>query len=175
MNIIQKKVKELIPYAFNNKVHNEVQIDRIANSIKEFGFSQPIVTDWNNIIIIWHWRLEAAKKLWLKEVPVVVMDTLTETQIKKLRILDNKLNESDWNLENLKLELDQLKDMNIWELELSVIELFPEFENNDFDPDEYRESTNDRTWEIVIKVMAKDEWEASLIRADLENLWYNFK
>jgi len=54
MKIIEKKVEELIPYEFNNKIHDEVQVNRIANSIKEFGWTQPIVIDDNNVIIIGH-------------------------------------------------------------------------------------------------------------------------
>ena len=91
MKIIEKKVEELIPYEFNNKIHDEVQVNRIANSIKEFWWTQPIVIDENNVIIIGHWRLLAAQKLWLDKVPVTLMSGLTEAQIKKLRILDNKL------------------------------------------------------------------------------------
>ena len=88
MEIITLKVESLIPYEFNNKIHDEEQVNRIANSIKEFWFTQPLVIDWSNVVIIGHGRLEAAKKLWLKEVPCVKMDNLSETQVKKLRILE---------------------------------------------------------------------------------------
>ena len=66
MEIIEVKVNDLIPYEFNNKEHDEEQINRIANSIKEFWFTQPIVIDKDNTVIIWHWRLLASKKLWLE-------------------------------------------------------------------------------------------------------------
>lgn len=124
MKITEKPLSSLIPYEFNNKKHSSLQIDRIANSIKEFWFTQPIVIDKNNVVIIGHWRLEGAKKLGMEKVPTVVMEDLNETQIKKLRILDNKLNESEWNVENLKLELEDLPDLNIWDLELEVEDLF---------------------------------------------------
>lgn len=126
MEIKEVNVNDLIPYEFNNKIHNKEQVNRIANSIKEFWFLQPLVIDKNNILIVWHGRLEWAKKLWLKTVPCVYADNLTEQQIKKYRILDNKLNESERDIENLKLELDELPDLNIWELELEVKDLFPE-------------------------------------------------
>lgn len=145
MKIIEKDVNALIPYEFNNKIHDELQINRIANSIKEFWFTQPIVIDKNNIVIIGHWRLEAAKKLWLEEVPVVIMEDLTEQQIKKLRILDNKLNESEWDLANLKLELDSLPDLNFWDLELWASDLFEELEIDEFNPDEFWEWDNGYT------------------------------
>lgn len=139
MKIIEMEVSKIIPYERNNKIHDETQINRIANSIKEFGFRQPIVVDKNNIIIVGHGRFEWAKKLGLKKVPVEVADDLTDEQIKKYRILDNKLNESDYNLANLKSELDSLKDFNIGDLEISVSDLFPEFDAPEFDPDEFGE------------------------------------
>ena len=137
MKIIEKDINELIPYEFNNKVHDEVQINRIANSIREFGFRQPIVIDKNNVVIVWHGRLEWAKKLWLKTVPVEVADDLTDEQIKKYRILDNKLNESEYDLANLRLELESLPDMNFWDLELTAGDLFPELDIDEFNPDDY--------------------------------------
>lgn len=173
MEIKNIAIEKLIPYEFNNKEHDETQVNRIANSIKEFWFTQPIVVDKDNIVIIWHWRLEAAKKLWMEEVPCVSMEKLTPTQVKKLRILDNKLNESEWNLANLKMELDDLWDLNIWELEMSISELFPEFDAPEFDPDEYWDEV-EKEWgdEVTVVVYVKDEAEASLLKDDLKNLWY---
>lgn len=167
-------INELIPYEFNNKEHDETQINRIANSIKEFGFTQRIVIDKDNVVIIWHGRLEAAKKLWMKEVPVVKLEDLTPTQVKKLRILDNKLNESEWNLANLKMELDDLWDLNIWELDMSISDLFPEFDAPEFNPDDYwdEEDEWEDSWEVQVIVYVKDEAEASLLKDDLKNLWY---
>ena len=165
---------KLIPYEFNNKMHDETQVNRIANSIKEFWFTQPVVIDNNNVIIIWHGRVEASIKLWLKEVPCVRMENLTEKQVKKLRILDNKLNESDWNLTNLKLDLDELWDLDFGDLKISIWEMFPEIDFPVFNPDDI--SLN---WEhddtIKITVFAKDEAEAEMIRNDLTNLGYNYK
>lgn len=147
MKILEKDINSLIPYEFNNKIHDEVQINRIANSIKEFWFTQPVVIDKDNIIIIGHWRVEAAKKLWLEKVPVVMMDNLTEAQVKKLRILDNKLNESEYDLANLRLELESLDDLNFWDLELTAEDLFPELEIDEFNPDEF----DDNWWQYVEK------------------------
>lgn len=166
MKIIKKDIGLLIPYEFNNKIHNETQVNRIANSIKEFGFLQPLVIDKDNVVIIWHWRLEWAKKLWLKEVPVVVMEDLTDVQIKKLRILDNKLNESEWDLWNLKQELDSLKDLSIGDLTLLKSDLFPEFDAPEFNPEDYQKIGVS----LVIKV--KDNAELEMLKKDLDNLWY---
>jgi DNA modification methylase len=111
MEIQEIKTELLIPYAFNNRTHPAQQVERIANSIKEFGFTQPIVADSDNIVVAGHGRLEAAKRLGLKTVPVVRVGALTSTQIKAYRILDNKLqNDSDWELKNLELELGGLEE-----------------------------------------------------------------
>lgn len=87
---------ELIPYNKNAKQHPQKQIDQIANSIKRFGWQQPIVIDANKVVIIGHGRLLAAKQLMLDKVPVVVDKDLSEADVKALRLADNKLNESDW-------------------------------------------------------------------------------
>lgn len=111
MKIKQLKTSSLIPYEFNNRVHDQQQIDRIANSIASFGFNQPIVIDENNIILVGHGRLAAAMKLELEEVPCLQVLGLTETEKKAYRVLDNKLqNDSDWDWNNLNLELGNLED-----------------------------------------------------------------
>lgn len=98
------------PCKRNTKKHPQVQIDNIAESIRQFGFVQPIVLDGSkdNEIIIGHGRYFAAKQLKMKAVPCVYVQDLTDEQIRKLRILDNKLNESEWDIDILKLELDDL-------------------------------------------------------------------
>lgn len=99
---------ELIkPYDKNAKKHPKKQIQQVANSIREFGFNQPIVVDKNNEIIVGHGRLEAAKLLGLKEVPVITVD-LTEEQAKAYRLADNKLNESEWDM---GLVIEELKGL----------------------------------------------------------------
>ena len=133
MKIEEIAVEKLIPYEWNNKIHDETQINRIANSIKEFWFLQPLVIDKNNVLIVGHWRLEWAKKLWLTKVPCIRAENLSEKQIKQYRILDNKLNESEYNIANLKSEIDSVGDFNIGEIELSASELFPELDTPEFD------------------------------------------
>lgn len=117
METVEAKIDSLIPYEFNNRNHDEQQVDRIANSIQSFGFNQPIVVDENNVILVGHGRLLAAQKLGLKTAPVLKKTGLTETQKKAYRILDNKLqNDSTWSFDNLELELGFLED-NGFELE----------------------------------------------------------
>lgn len=113
MQIINKNVADLTPYAKNAKKHPSAQVDRIANSIREFGFKQPIVIDNDNIIVIGHGRYEAAKRLGYDTVPCVVADDLTDAQIKALRLADNKTNESEWDLDFLTVELDDITDIDM--------------------------------------------------------------
>ncbi len=96
-----KKVSELTPYDKNAKKHDAAQIANVAQSISEMGWKQPIVIDANGVVIVGHCRLLAAKNLKQKEVPCVVADDLTPEQIKKYRILDNKLAESPWDIDLL--------------------------------------------------------------------------
>lgn len=108
MEIIEKKVEELIPYD-NNPRKNDEAVDKVAESIKEFGFKVPIVIDSNDVIVTGHTRLKAAKKLGLKSVPCIQADDLTDEQIKAFRLADNKVSEfSVWNLERLDEELESI-------------------------------------------------------------------
>ena len=108
MEIVMRKVSELTPYGRNAKKHDDKQIANVANSIRRFGWQQPIVVDEKGVVVIGHCRLLAAKKLKLKEVPVTVASGLTEDEVKELRIADNKTNESPWDLEMLDTELSDL-------------------------------------------------------------------
>ena len=108
MDVRNISVKDLIPYDRNTKKHDKTQINNVAESIKQYGFVQPIVIDKNNIVVIGHCRLLAAKKLKMKEVPCVCVEDLTEEQVNALRIVDNKSNESPWDLDILPDELAEL-------------------------------------------------------------------
>lgn len=110
MDINNIAVKDLIPYEKNTKKHDDVQINNVAESIKQYGFVQPIVIDKNNVVVIGHCRLLAAKKLKMQEVPCVCVDDLTEEQVKALRIVDNKSNESPWDFDFLA---DELADLDL--------------------------------------------------------------
>lgn len=97
-----------IPYARNPR-QNDASVDTVASSIAEFGFQQPIVVDTDGVILVGHTRLKAARKLGLETVPVVVARNLTPAQAKAYRIMDNRAgHESEWNLDLLKLEIEDL-------------------------------------------------------------------
>jgi ParB-like chromosome segregation protein Spo0J len=113
MNIKQMAINEVIPYGKNPR-KNDKAVEKVANSIREFGFQQPIVVDKDNVIICGHTRLKAAKKLKLKTIPVVVAEKLTPEQAKAYRIADNKTNEfAEWDNDLLTAELMELNDLDI--------------------------------------------------------------
>lgn len=113
MNIKDISLKKIKPYKKNAKLHPDDQVQFIANSIKEFGWKQPIVLDKDNVIVIGHGRFLAAKKLGLDSAPCIYADDLSEDQIKALRLADNKTNESEWDLDLLGLELYDIIDIDM--------------------------------------------------------------
>ena len=118
-------LKNLKPYERNAKMHDETQIKNVMESIKQFGFAQPLVVDKNNVVIIGHCRLIAAKRLKLKTVPTLQMDDLNDDQVAKLRLLDNKLNESAWDFDILAEDIPELdfSDFDIdWGLPENIID-----------------------------------------------------
>ena len=107
-------VDKPIEYARNARKITAAAVDKVAASIREFGFRQPIVVDADNVVIVGHVRLRAAKKLGLSSVPVHVASNLTPTQVKAYRLLDNRsAQEVQWDLELLGAELLELKDLEI--------------------------------------------------------------
>ncbi len=111
MNIIQTDIEKVIPYQ-NNPRKNQ-SIEKVSRSIKDFGFQQPIVVDKKMVVIVGHTRLLGAKKLGLKQVPVVIAD-LSDTKAKAYRIADNRVNEdSGWDNKLLQDELNKLLDFDI--------------------------------------------------------------
>ena len=113
MEVVNRKVKELIPYVNNTRTHDEKQVKQIASSIKEFGFNNPILIDAENEVIAGHARLLASELLNMEEVPCIVLGHLTKAQKKAYVIADNKLAlNAGWNEEMLKLELESLKELD---------------------------------------------------------------
>lgn len=137
MQIIDKKLTELIPYEKNPR-KNDKAVKYVAESIKQFGFKVPIVIDKNNIIVAGHTRYKAAHKLGLKNVPCIVADDLTEGQIKAYRLADNKVAEqAEWDFNLLDLELLELE---AFEFDMSAFgfgeeEEEPEVQEDDYEPE----------------------------------------
>ena len=111
MNIVEEPIERIKPYA-NNPRKNDEAVDKVARSLKDYGFQQPIVCDKDGVIIVGHTRLKAAKKIGLKTVPVVYAD-LPEDKANEYRLVDNKTAEfADWDLGLLDIELGELPDID---------------------------------------------------------------
>jgi DNA modification methylase len=109
-------VADLIPYAANSRTHSDAQVAQIAASIKEFGWTNPILIDDDNTIIAGHGRLLAARKLGMEEVPAIILDHLTKAQQRALVIADNQLAlNAGWDMNMLKAEIEDLslEDFNL--------------------------------------------------------------
>lgn len=127
------RLSEIKPYKKNAKKHDEAQIKNVMQSIKEFGVVQPIVVDRTNTIIIGHCRYEAMKRLGFDELQndwVKVVD-LSEEEAEKLRLLDNKLNESEWDFELLK-DLVPSIDFSDFEVDFNLPEEVEDINLDDF-------------------------------------------
>lgn len=139
MDIKQIPITDVVPYDKNPR-NNDDAVESTANSIKEFGWQQPIVVDKNNIIIVGHTRLKAAKKLKLETVPVLVAENLSEEQVKAYRLADNKTGElADWDMALLNEELEGIAELDMDDFGFELAEDSEEVVDDDFDvevPDE---------------------------------------
>jgi ParB-like chromosome segregation protein Spo0J len=144
MQIVYKKIDDLIPY-INNPRKNDDAVDKVASSIKHFGFKVPIVIDQQNEIVAGHTRLKAAKKLGLKEVPCVVAHDLDDNQIKAFRLADNKVSEvASWDDELLGIEMFSINDIDLKEFGFDIYDESQfglEFELPDGDKEPFQQMT----------------------------------
>lgn len=162
------EASKLIPYINNSRTHSEQQIQQVAASIKEFGFTNPILIDEENGIIAGHGRLLAAQKLGMETVPTITLSGLSEAQRKAYIIADNKLAlNSGWNDDLLKVELEHLASAD-FDLSLLGWDVLPDFKDaidysilDDDDLDGELESmTDDVKKAIQIEFEAHDYEEA---------------
>lgn len=141
MTTVDVRLADIKPYEKNQKKHDDTQVNNIAISIDKYGFVQPLVLDKDNNIIIGHGRYLAAEKLNMESAPAVYAENLTDEQIRELRILDNKLNESEWDIDKLKLDLEEL-DFSEFDLSFDIpdqIEFDEDKLNNLFEDAETKE------------------------------------
>lgn len=133
MQIIEMKISEVKPYSNNPRKISEEAIQRVAASIREFGFKQPIVIDSNSVIIAGHTRLKAAELLGLETVPVIRADDLTPEQVKAYRLADNKVAEAtDWDMNALDKELAEILDIDMDEFGFDITDIDPDAFDDDF-------------------------------------------
>lgn len=154
-------VDKLIPYLNNARTHSEKQISQIAASIREFGFTNPILVDRLNTIIAGHCRLSAAKLLEMETVPVLRIEYMTKAQQKAYVLADNKLAlNAEWDHALLKLELDDLKEMD-FDLDLLG---FGDIKGLEFEPYLPDAENKDVVQKMVITVTCENQ-------SDLEDLF----
>lgn len=133
MQIIEMKISEVKPYSNNPRKITEEAIQKVAASIREFGFKQPIIIDKNNVIIAGHTRLKAAELLGLETVPVIRADDLTPEQVKAYRLADNKVAEAtDWDMNALDKELAEILDIDMDEFGFDIADIDPDAFDDDF-------------------------------------------
>jgi ParB-like chromosome segregation protein Spo0J len=143
-------VADLIPYASNSRTHSDAQIAQIAASIREFGWTNPILIDGENTIIAGHGRLLAARKLGMEDVPAIILDHLSKAQQRALVIADNQLAlNAGWDYEILAIELGEIKDLGfdidligfsageIAKLTFEEKDLYPDSSAKEINPDDY--------------------------------------
>lgn len=149
MEVITRSIDDIKPYE-NNPRTNEDAIDATANSIKQFGWQQPIVVDIGGVIIAGHTRYAAAKKLGLKEVPVVVADNLTPEQVNAYRLADNKTGElANWDFDKLDTELQKIDNLDMTDFGFENIEE-PDLPDDFFAEKDTTEKADDTTKNIML-------------------------
>lgn len=145
MNIVEKKLSDLKPYPNNPKIHTEHQIEQLAKSIDlTKGLTQPIVIDKDNVIVAGHGRALAAQKLGYETVPCVLIDNLTEDEIRAYRLIDNRISEGEYDLALEFAELSEI-DIDLGEFDLEMFSMDEIEEVNGYDKNnddrEYFEKT----------------------------------
>ena len=170
MNVVYKKLSEITPYDKNAKKHDKTQIANVAESIKQYGFVQPIVIDSDGVIVIGHCRALAAKKLGMKEVPCVCVDDLTPQQVNALRLVDNKSNESAWDMDLLAEELPEL-DLSVFDFDWKIDELFSDEELESLMADEVQARAAKETHRVIVD--CNNQEETQIIAELLKQNGYN--
>lgn len=183
MNVVTKKLSEIKPYERNPR-RNDDAVEYVANSLKEFGWKQPIVIDKDGVIVAGHTRYKAATRLlketadakW-NEVPCVIADDLTESELKAYRLADNKTAEmAFWDFQELSEEMAtipefDMRDFGFSDFELGGIMDSGSYEDDDTDISEYEDDseTNGRVI-IVYKNDEEKNWVARLLHQDPDKL-----
>lgn len=161
IEIIYKNIKDLKPYKKNAKKHPKEQVERICNSIEEFGFFEhrAVAIDSNNNVVEGHGRILAAKKVGLKEVPTICLDDMTEEQIKAWRLIENKTAESTYDEQMINKEIEELmkSDIDMEAFGFSTDSLFDDVEEIEGEVP-FTEILNEENNYIVLKFNNKVDW-----------------
>lgn len=169
IKVTYRNIRELKPYKKNAKKHPKEQVERIANSIKEFGFTQPVLVDKNDCVVAGHGRILGAKLAGLKQVPTICLNDLTEEQIKAYRLADNKLNESDWDIELLQKEAEELLKTDI---DMSLFGFDMLMSDDELELEMEREVKFRTKEKHLVIVPCKSEKETKQVQKEIEQLGY---
>lgn len=151
MNVIEKNIEDLKPYKKNARLNDDA-VEVVANSIKEFGFRVPILIEKDGTIVAGHTRFKACKKLHIQKVPCIVVDDLTEEQIKAYRLADNKVSEkAEWDFSLLDEELSQIVDINMADFGF------------DFELDEQEEEDKPKEEKINERIRTNDAYNLGVL------------
>ena len=157
MNIIELNINKLVPYEKNPR-RNDEAVKYVENSIKEFGFKNPIIIDKDNVVVAGHTRLKAAKNLGLDTVPCIRADDLTDEQIKAFRLVDNKTAEfAEWDLDLLDDELDDIDSIDMNDLGFDNLNISDEEIEKEM---EYLTQDKDRKFYVRLEFDTKEEAES---------------
>lgn len=169
MDIKELEIDKVTPYSQNARLNDEA-VEYVANSIKKFGFQQPIVLDKNNVIIAGHTRWRAAKKLGMEKVPVVIAASLNDEAVKAYRLADNKTAEiADWDYDKLFAELDAIEDYDMTDFGFSV-------EQEDLDDVDLNGETDEQFADtFALNVVLKNEKEQETLYKKLSEEGYEVK
>jgi hypothetical protein len=173
LSVEYKATGELIPYVNNSRTHSEEQVQQVAASIKEFGFTNPILIDDEGGIIAGHGRLQAAQLCGITEVPTITLEGLTEAQRKAYVIADNQLAlNAGWDLDALKVELHRLDELD-FNLELlgfddqELANIIDELQEDEFQP---KEDSYNSVFNIVVN--CTDEGHQEKVFNELQQKGY---
>ena len=160
-------ISQLKPYENNARTHSEKQVEKIANSIQEFGFINPVLIDSEYGIIAGHGRIEGAKKLGMVEVPCLFIEDLTEEQKRAYIIADNKLAlDAGWDYDLLKLELEELNDLD-FDITLTGFDMDIVFGDEGYYGDERERTNKEYNLDLVDhENLSNDFWQMPIIKND---------
>jgi len=174
--IVVRKVEDLLPYARNSRAHSDSQINQIAASIKEFGFTNPVLIKENGEIIAGHGRVLAAMRLKITEVPCIVLGHLSDTQARAYVLADNQLAlNSSWDQEMLGLELQELQGLDF---DLDLIGFDEKFLTDKIEqPDEPQpeDPEQDSEKELILRIVFENEDEQQALFLELRDRGFKVK
>ena len=168
MDIMMVKIGEIVPYKNNPRINDDA-VEPVKESIRQFGFKVPMILDKDNVIVAGHTRYEAAKKLGMTEVPVIYADDLSEEQVRKFRLVDNKTAEfAEWDIEKLQEELSYL-DFDDYDFGFGFDDDLQEMEDGE---NSYSQKTEipqyEPTGNVVTVEMMVDSEKANGLIAEIE-------